>query len=436
MDVRDLIRRKRDGGELAPREVGAVVSGLVEGDVDAEQVAALLMAGVIRGFSRSEVVALTSALAASGRVLDLGSLPGRTVDKHSTGGVGDTTSLVACPVLAACGLMVVKLSGRSLGHTGGTIDKLESIPGLRTDLNPDRLLAQVREVGVAIAAATADLAPADARLYAIRDATDTVDDPGLIAASVMSKKIAGGAENIVLDVKTGGGAFLPEEEDALRLAELCVAIGRESGRRVVAVVSDMSQPLGPAAGNALEVAAAVRVLRGEPDGRLARLARELAVHALVLTGQEPAAAAAAVEASLRQGTALERFRALVAAQGGDPRVVDDPWEILPRAPVRRDWLAGPGVVRSVDCRGLGMLVGSLGATRIRRGADVDPRVGLEVLVSVGDALEDGVPAVRVHAATDDDAHHALRALDGLLEIGPGEVSAPQLVRRIVDGETP
>lgn len=259
-----LIARKRDGGELTPAELGGLVERFLAGAVEDAQMSAFLMAGVLRGFTEAEAVALTDALLASGDSVDLSDLTGPTVDKHSTGGVGDTTTLVVAPILAAAGCRVAKLSGRGLGHTGGTLDKLEAIPGFRTGLSVAELHAQVERVGLAVAAATADLVPADKRLYALRDVTGTVPSPALIASSVMSKKLAGGASTIVLDVKVGDGAFLATETEARALAELCVRIGTAHGRRTGALVTDMSQPLGDAIGNALDVAEAVEVLRGRP----------------------------------------------------------------------------------------------------------------------------------------------------------------------------
>ncbi len=401
--VTGLIGRKRDGGELRQDEIAWLIAAYLAGEVDDAQMAALLMAGVIQGFSVQEAVALTEAFVASGDRVDLGGLHGPTVDKHSTGGVGDGTTFVVAPLLAALGCQVAKLSGRGLGHTGGTLDKLESIPGFTVDLAADRFRDQVNDIGLAVAAATGDIVPADKRLYALRDVTGTVASPALIASSVMGKKLAGGAQHVLLDVKVGDGAFMPDDAQGIALAKLCVSIGNAAGRRTGAVVSDMSQPLGDAIGNALEVALAVETLRGEREGRFRRLCLDLAASALELTGVPADAATQRPREALEDGRALERFRRLVEAQGGDPRVVDDPWSVLPRAPVVRTWSPGDGVIARIGCRRLGELAGQLGAGRRRQGDRVDPAVGLELTARVGDAVSAEEPVVRIHARSDADA---------------------------------
>jgi len=422
----ELIARKRDGGALTAEEVSSIIRRFLLGEVDDAQMAALMMAGVIRGFDRDEAVALTDAFIASGDVVDLGDLSGPTVDKHSTGGVGDTTTFVVAPLLAAAGCQVAKLSGRGLGHTGGTIDKLEAIPGLRTDLSVAAMHEQVERVGLAVAAATAELVPADKRLYALRDVTATVPSTALIASSVMSKKIAGGASTIVLDIKTGDGAFMATEAAAVELAELCVAIGAAHGRRTAALVTDMSQPLGDAIGNALEVAAAIDVLRGSGSPRLREVSLELAAAVLELLGASRSDALSRVTDLLDSGAALEAFRSLVIAQGGDGAVVDDPRAVLPSAPVVRDWTPPVGFVTGIACRRLGEVAGMLGAGRSRAGESVDPAVGLELWVRIGDRVGD-VPAARVHAANETDAARALQELARCVEVGPEAVEAPMLV---------
>ncbi len=425
--VTELIVRKRDGGELRREEILDLIAAYLADEVDDAQMAALLMAGVIRGFTTDEAVALTEALVASGDTIDLSALAGPTVDKHSTGGVGDGTSLVVGPLLAAAGCQLAKLSGRGLGHTGGTLDKLDSIPGFRVDLTPEQLEAQVQTVGLAIAAATAELVPADKRLYALRDVTGTVASPALIASSVMSKKLAGGAAHVLLDVKVGDGAFLPDPASAVDLAQLCVSIGESHGRRTAALVTDMSQPLADGIGNALEVAVAVDTLQGRRGGRFRELCLELSAGALQLTGVQAAAARTQVEELLDAGAALDRFRAFVAAQGGDPTVADDPWQVLPAAPVIGDWTPGDGVVSAIACRRIGELAGRLGAGRRRQGDRIDPAVGLELLVRVGDRVDDGQPAARVHARTEDDLAMARAALAELVELGDAPVDPPPLV---------
>jgi pyrimidine-nucleoside phosphorylase len=419
-----LIARKRDGGELTADELAGLIERFLAGEVEDAQVSAFLMAGVIRGFTTAEAVALTDALLRSGGTVDLSDLTGPTVDKHSTGGVGDTTTLVVAPLLAAAGCQVAKLSGRGLGHTGGTLDKLEAIPGFRTALGTAELRAQVERVGLAVAAATTDLVPADKRLYALRDVTGTVPSPALIASSVMSKKLAGGAATIVLDVKCGDGAFAATESEARALAELCVGIGEAHGRRTGALVTDMSEPLGDAIGNALDVAEAVEVLRGESGGRLRTVSLALAAAALELLGRPPDAAAAEVARLLADGSALERFRSLVIAQGGDPRVADAPREVLPRAGHVATWAPPEGVVTAVACRRLGELAGGLGAGRARQDDVIDPSVGIELLVRRGDAVGPDRPAARVHARTRAEAERALAALPDLVTVGPPDAAVP------------
>ncbi len=431
LDVRNLIARKRHGGHLETHEIAELTAAFVADEVRGEQMAALLMAGVIQGFSDDEAVALTAALVASGNIVDLEGVRGPTVDKHSTGGVGDTTSLVVGPLVAACGAQMAKLSGRALGHTGGTLDKLEAIPGFRVELDERAFRAQVERIGLAIAAASEELVPADKRLYELRDRTATVESRALIASSVMSKKIAGGARHIVLDVKTGRGALVTEPSEGLALAELCIRIGQApvgvGDRRVTALVSDMSQPLSSAVGNALEVAAAVAVLKGDERGRLGRLSLELATTLLTSTGQTEVSARAALEEARSSGRALQKLQDMVEAQGGNASLVDDPWRVLPRAPIVRDWAPQEGVVAEVACREIGELAHALGAGRHRAGDAVDPAVGLEVLVAVGDEVGPDRPAVRVHARTPADAEGAAGALERLVTIGGDRVAPRPLI---------
>lgn len=426
LEVPVLIGRKRDGGSLTPDEIRALVAAYLDDEVSDAQMAAFLMAGVCNGFDDAEAVALTEAYLHSGDVIDLSDLRGPTVDKHSTGGVGDTTTLVVAPLLAAAGCQVAKLSGRGLGHTGGTLDKLEAIPGFRVDLDAGDLHEQVESIGVAVAAATAELVPADKRIYALRDVTGTVPSEALIAASVMSKKLAGGAQHVVLDVKVGDGAFMRTEDEAVALAERCVAIGTEHGRRVSALVTRMSQPLGPAVGNALEVAAAIDVLRGEGGDRLREVSLALAAEGLALTGVDPDEAAARVASLLDDGTALEVLRRWVAAQGGDPTVADAPREVLPAAPVIRHWEAPAGTVHGVAARRLGELAGRLGAGRMTADASLDHRVGLVVHVEVGAPVPDGA-AIEVHAADAAAAEAVIAELPELVDVRDTPCPRPDVV---------
>jgi pyrimidine-nucleoside phosphorylase len=437
--IPELIARKRDGGELNDTELRGLLARYLALEMDDAQMAALLMAGVIRGFTRDEAVVLAEAFVDSGDRVDLSGLRGPTVDKHSTGGVGDTTTFVVAPLLAAAGCQVAKLSGRGLGHTGGTIDKLEAIPGLRTDLTIEEVRAQVERIGLAVAAATADLVPADKRLYALRDVTATVPSPALIASSVMSKKIAGGASTIMLDVKCGDGAFSPTVEDAAALAELCVGIGVAHGRRTAALVTDMSQPLGDAIGNALEVVAAIEVLQGAGSSRLREVSLALAAGTLELLGRGPEEALAEVTSLLDDGSALGRLRALVEAQGGDPSVLDDPRATLARSPVVRDWAPPAGTVAHLACRRLGEIAGAMGAGRERASDVIDPAVGLEVHVRVGDVVDSsgrsasgdsaGLPAVRIHAPDEAAADRAADALVAAVRTGDAPVARVPLIHR-------
>lgn len=431
LEIPVLIARKRDGEPIATDDLLAFVAAYVAGEVDDAQMAAFLMAGVIRGFSRDEAVTLTQALLDSGDRIDLSGLRGPTVDKHSTGGVGDTTTLVVGPLLAAAGCQVAKLSGRGLGHTGGTLDKLESIPGFRVDLSPEQLHDQVERIGLAVAAATQDLVPADKRLYALRDVTGTVASPALIASSVMSKKLAGGAQHVLLDVKAGDGAFMSTVDDAVELARLCVEIGTAHGRRTGALVTDMSQPLGDAIGNALEVGTAIEVLRGERAGRLRELSIDLAAGMLELTGREAGEARGEIERLLDEGAALETFREFVRAQSGDPEVADRPWEVLPTAPVVEEWRPGAGVVQGFACRRLGELAALLGAGRQRQGDVLDLAVGLEVLPRTGDAVEEGAAVVRVHARTPEAAERVLGQLATAVTMGTEPAASVPLVHQRV-----
>lgn len=431
LDVPVLIGRKRDGEELSEADIRAFMTAYLAGDVAEEQMSAMLMAGVINGFTSAEAAAMTEVMVASGDTVDLSALRGPTVDKHSTGGVGDSTTLVVAPVLAACGVQVAKLSGRGLGHTGGTLDKLEAIPGFRVALDADEMAQQVNDIGCAVAAATANVVPLDKRLYALRDVTGTVPSPALIAASVMSKKLASGAQHILLDVKTGNGAFMEEVDDAVRLAQLCVDIGHAHDRATGALITDMSQPLSHAIGNALEVAHAIEVLAGTRHGRFRDLCLELAAAALQLTGQDVEGAMSAAIETLDSGAALERFAAMVAAQDGDARVAEAPWEVMESAPFVGTWQGSDGVVTAVDARGLGELAGGLGAGRQRKEDTIDPRVGLEFWVEVGDEVAADTDIATIHAASEDDLAWARERLAGLVTIGAAAEPVPLVHERLL-----
>lgn len=440
----DLIAAKREGGALDREALRWLVEGYLAGaSVSEAQMAAFLMAGVCRGLTFAEADALTDVLVDSGDVLDVSGLPAPVVDKHSTGGVADGTTLLVAPLLAAAGATMVKLAGRGLGHTGGTIDKLEAVPGLRADLGPDELLEIAADVGCVVAAQSPRLVPADAALYALRDATATVSSPALIASSVMSKKLAAGAPTIVLDVKAGDGAFMTDVDAAVDLAEWCVALGGGAGRATRALVTDMSQPLGRGVGNALEVAECARLLTDPPDltgrpPRLAAVAVELASQLLAgARAGRPAGADAVADARHElgqrwaRGEAAERLRAMIAAQGGDPRVVDDPDGMLPSAPTHRVFVADrAGGVEQVGARAVGECVARLGAGRARKGDDVDPAVGVWLHAEVGDVVEAGQALATVHARDPRAAERAAVELEAAIRVGE-HGAAPPLIHAVV-----
>ena len=431
MLFQETIARKRDRLKLAPDEVRAAVAAIADGSMPDAQVAALAMAVVLNGMDREETVALTAAMRDSGRTLAW-DLDGPVVDKHSTGGVGDKVSLVLAPVLAACGAYVPMISGRGLGHTGGTLDKLEAIPGY--DVHPplDRLQAVVGEVGCAIVGASEDLAPADRRLYAIRDITATVESVPLITASILAKKLAEGLDGLVMDVKVGTGAFLPSVGAARELATSLVEVAEGAGLRCRALLTDMNQCLGTTAGNALEVGEAVAMLKGEPvDWRFEEVTVALAASALVLAGLEhdEERAAERVQAQLRSGAAAERFAAMVKASGGPGDLVDASSHYLPTAPVRRPVTAEVGgFVAGVDVRSLGWAVVELGGGRRRVEDRIDPAVGLGEVRAVGDAVAAGDVLAVVHAGEEAAAARAEERVRRAFTIAEDAPPAPDLFK--------
>jgi len=389
--MREIIRTKRDGGALSREQIERWIGGVAGGSVPDYQSAALLMAIVWRGLSREEEVALALAMLHSGRVLSWKDLGRPTVDKHSTGGVGDKVSIALAPWVAACGAAVPMISGRGLGHTGGTLDKLEAIPGFRTRLDAAGFEAQLRRIGVVMAGQSADFAPADGALYALRDVTATVESIPLIVASILSKKLASGAEAIVFDVKCGGGAFLPARDDARALARELVAVATALGPRAAALLTRMDEPLGAAIGNANETGEAFALLRGEGPADVLELTRALGAAMLVRCGlaRDAADAAARLEAALRSGEAARRAEVLVEAQGGDPRVVADP-SLLPCAPVETPVPAPrTGMIAGWNARALGELLIDLGGGRRRKEDAVDPSVGIRLLRKAGESVSAG-----------------------------------------------
>ncbi|HEU4370343.1 MAG TPA: thymidine phosphorylase [Methylomirabilota bacterium] len=434
----EVIRRKRDGLALSEAEIAGLVAGLVDGTVSDAQVAAFAMAVYFRGMTREECAALTRAMTRSGAVLDWSGagLGGPILDKHSTGGVGDKVSLVLAPVVAAAGGFVPMISGRGLGHTGGTLDKLGSIPGYDTTPGLVRFRAAVRTAGCAIVGQTAELAPADRRFYAIRDVTATIDSLPLITASILSKKLAAGLDGLVLDVKVGGGALLPSLEAATALAESLLAVGGGAGLRMVALLTDMTQALGHHVGSALEVREAIEFLTGRRrEARLQAVTAALAREALVLGGlsRDDEVAAVAIERALASGAAVERFARMVAALGGPKDLVERPDRHLPQAPVQRAVVPdAAGVVTGVDARTLGLLLVRLGGGRQRAEDTVDFAVGLADVLGVGDAAGPDRPLAVVHARSTNDADAAVVTLRRAVTVGdsPPAPPGPPVVRRI------
>ncbi len=417
----DLIHKKRDGGELTREEIDFLVRGYARGDVPDYQASAFAMAVYFRGMGPSEISALTESMMRTGEVLDLSDLPGPKADKHSTGGVGDKTSLVLAPLAAACGVFVPMISGRGLSHTGGTLDKLESIPGFDVRLPLPRMRAVLRECGLALVGQTPEIAPADRKLYALRDVTATVESLPLISASIMSKKMAEGIDALVLDVKCGDGAFMRSREEARALATTMIAIGRGMGKKVAALLTDMEQPLGRAVGNALEVAECVETLKGRGPRDLESLSVELAAWMVHLTGAAPAldAARARVRDALASGAGLERLRRVVERQGGDPRVCDDPSAVLPRA---RDTLVvrsdRDGRVARLAARAIGHAGMLLGAGRETVDGTIDPAVGFVFHKKVGDPVAVNEPILTVHAGPSSRLEAALSRLREAITVAP------------------
>ncbi len=431
MRMVDLIEKKRDGHELSEEEIAFIIQGYTNGDIPDYQISAWAMAIFFRDMSRRERADLTMAMVRSGDSIDLSDIEGIKVDKHSTGGVGDTTTLVLAPLVAAAGVPVAKMSGRGLGHTGGTIDKLEAVEGFHVELTKEDFTRLVNEHGIAIIGQSGNLTPADKKLYALRDVTATVDSNPLIASSIMSKKIAAGADAIVLDVKTGAGAFMKDEKDARELAEAMVAIGNEVGRKTMAVISDMSQPLGFAIGNALEVKEAIDTLRGEGPADLLDLCLALGRQMVYLGGK--ASSLQDAEDKLRgliaSGAALDKFKEFIANQGGNPAVADNP-ELLPQAPYRIELPSmEDGFVAEITADAVGTAAMILGAGRATKESEIDLSVGLVLNKKVGDAVKAGDSLVTIHASSEDVAEVKERLYRAIRVAGSAE--APVLVRGIV-----
>ena len=429
----DIILKKRAGQELTKEEISAFVTGSTDGSFRDYQVSAMLMAIAIRGMTDRETRDLTMEMAHSGGVLDLSAIHDPKVDKHSTGGVGDTTTLILAPLVAACGAKVAKMSGRGLGHTGGTLDKLESIPGVRVDLSIDEFESQVNRIGCAVIGQTKSLAPADKLFYALRDVTGTVDSMPLVVSSILSKKIAAGCDVVVLDVNTGTGAIMPTLEKSIELAKKMVEIGNMTGRRFSALVTDMDQPLGLNVGNALEVEEAIDVLAGRVKGDLLDVSLMLGAHMLLGTG-----CAASIDQgllmlteALESGAGLKKLAEMIEAQGGNPEVAYKP-ELLPRAPkstlvtARRD-----GYIQKIHAERVGNAARALGAGRERKEDDIDPSVGLLMKARLGDKVEAGQPLVEIRYSDLSDLSRAMDLLEGAMEIGEAPAAKPPLIHAVI-----
>ena len=433
MLMTDLIAKKRDGGELSGDEIRFMIDGYVRGKISDYQMSAMCMAIYFRGMTDQETLDLTLAMMHSGDVVDLSSIKGIKADKHSTGGVGDKTSLILCPMVAACGLRVAKMSGRGLGHTGGTLDKLESFPGYNISIGEKRFLDNVNRIGIAIMGQTADLVPADKKLYALRDVTGTVPSIPLIVSSIMSKKLASGTDVIVLDVKCGSGAFMKTEEQARELARGLTRIGRLAGRKCSAVITDMDQPLGCAVGNALEVKEAISVLRGETKGDLLELCLTLGSCLLIQAGytEDEDTARKLLQEAIDSGRALKKLAELVEAQDGDAHDVYDTAR-LPLAPVQLEVPSeSAGYVSHIECEKVGLISMHLGGGRAAKEDSIDLSVGLVLHKKVGDKVAKGESLATIHAPTMEKAQEAAESLRACCTFSAEPVRRPKLIKDIV-----
>jgi pyrimidine-nucleoside phosphorylase len=436
MTLRDLIERKRDGGHIDSVEWHAFARDLAAGTLPDYQVSALLMAIYFRGMADDEIVALTEGMLRSGRTLELSHLKMRRVDKHSVGGVGDKVSIVLAPLVAACGVAVPMISGRGLGHTGGTLDKLESIPGFHTRIALSHAAAQVERIGCVLMGQTGEIAPADRTLYAMRDATATVESIPLIASSIMSKKLAEGLNGLVLDVKTGAGAFLQSLDDDLALTRTMIALGARHDCPVVALLTDMDSPLGVACGNANEIVESVNALKGGGPPDLRELVLRFGAEMLVLGGvtDDHADARTRLERTISSGKALDKFREIVIAQGGDPAVCEDPSLVVPVANIREAYLSPrDGVVHRVEPRAVGRGITAMGGGRTKMSDVIDSTVGFQILAKPGDRVTRGQPLATILARDESCAAIGRAALDAAFVVGDGDVLRRPLISHRVTG---
>lgn len=432
MRMYDIIHKKRNGGELSEKEIKIFVNGYTDGSIPDYQASALCMAIYFRGMSADETAALTLAMADSGDRIDLSGIDGFTVDKHSTGGVGDKTSLIVAPIVAANGGKVAKMSGRGLGHTGGTVDKLESIPGFRTSLTPEEFIKQVNDIGLCIVGQTGELAPADKKLYALRDVTATVESIPLIASSIMSKKLAAGSQGIVLDVKTGSGAFMKTVEDSERLAEEMVSIGKAAGRKVTALITDMDIPLGASVGNSLEVIEAIKTLKGEGEKNLTEVCLSLAAQMLcMVTGRDDMVCRKMAKKSIEDGSALNKLREMITAQGGNADVIDSSGAFKqPKFSV--DIISErEGYISRTDAERVGIASVILGAGREKKGDPIDPSAGIILKKKTGDSVSKGDVLATFYTDDETRIDVAKREFLDALIFGNEKPSKQKLIYKII-----
>ncbi len=432
-NMNDIIYKKREGGELTREEINWWITGYVKGEIPDYQVSALLMAIFFRGLTREETYTLTAAMRYSGDTVDLSSIKGIKVDKHSTGGVGDKTTLVVAPLASACGVPIAKMSGRGLGFTGGTVDKMESIPGFRTVLEPEEFMNQVNNVGMAVIGQSGHITPADKKLYALRDVTSTVDNFGLIASSIMSKKLAAGSDAIVLDVKCGDGAFMENLEDAVTLADLMVDIGYDAGRRTVACITDMNQPLGKAVGNALEVQEAIDTLKGRGPEDITELSERLAGIMIYLGGraETPEKGFEMAKDALVSGTGLMQMRRFIEAQGGNEDIVYD-YSMFPQAEFKEELKAETsGFIKTIKARQIGLASQHTRAGRATKEDDIDLAAGIVLNKKVGDRVEEGEVLATFYGNDPNKVRAGMEEAEKAFEISEQEVERPELIKEII-----
>ena len=433
MNMVDIIQKKKEGKTLSCEEIKWVVDGYTAGKIPDYQMSALLMAIWFKGLSRQEIFNLTESMRYSGDTIDLSGIAGIKVDKHSTGGVGDKTTLIVAPLAAACGVPIAKMSGRGLGFTGGTVDKMESIPGFRTSMEPQEFIDQVNETGMAVIGQTGHITPADKKIYALRDVTATVDNLGLIASSIMSKKLAAGSDAIVLDVKCGDGAFMENLEDARRLAELMVEIGNDAGRKTVAAITEMGQPLGNAVGNSLEVIEAIETLKGNGPADITELSLRLAGIMIYLGNQacSPEAGCTMAAKALEDGSGLEKLRSFIKAQGGDERIVDD-YSLLPQSSLKIEITTEKsGYIERVEAKKIGLASQHTGAGRATKEDDVDLSAGIVLNKKVGDHVETGEVLAVIYGNQQEKVETAAKEAKTAFAIGSSPVDSPVLIKEII-----